>query len=297
MFIFLTGRSLKMNDQVKRRALIFLLIAGILTVLIAAGLPQLKLQPGVPMPGTTAEGGASPIPKEQAPVVSVSTLFKTILAVVLTLGGLYLAYLLLRKASLKQILLRFLYFAIIVTIGCFALILLGDINISFQGGQGEILPPIVADVGPPLSPVPSNLMWLVWVILGAFIFLLVAWLVFWALKWRRKTDDSLGREAAWALKALKEHQDFKNVIMECYWQMSQALLHEQGIVLEETMTAREFENLAEVRGIPHTPVHQLTQLFEVVRYGFRQPGPEEEQKAVECLEAIVQYSREKKQTA
>ncbi len=283
-----------MNDQVKRRALIFLLIAGLLTVLIAAGLPQLKLQPGVPLPAPTDQGGANPTPKEPVVTVTVSLLFKTILAVILTLGVIYVAYLLLRKAPLKKVLLRFLYFAVLTAIGCIALLLLGDINFSFQRGQGEILPQQVANIGPPLSPVPPDLMWVVWIALAAIFLLLIAWLVIWALRWRRRSFDGLALEAERALQALKLNQDFKNVIMQCYWQMSQALRSEQGIVLEETMTAREFERLAEARGIPHAPVHQLTQLFEIVRYGFRQPGPEEEQKAVACLQAIVEYSREKK---
>lgn len=284
-----------MNDQLKRRALVFLLMVGILTVLIAAGLPQLKLQPGVPLPATTAQSGASPVPKEPVVTVTVSELFKMILAVVLTLGILYLSYLILRKANWKQILLRFLYFGILTAIGCIFLILLGDINFSTKAGGTPILPAEVAEAGPPLSPVPSGLMWVVWVVLGVLLFLLVAWLVVWALRWRRAPANSLALEAERALHALQLNQDFKNVILQCYWQMSQALRIEQGILLKETMTAREFESLAEARGIPHAPVHQLTQLFEIVRYGFRQPGPDEERLAIESLQAIVKYSREKNQ--
>jgi hypothetical protein len=284
-----------MNDQVKRKALIFLVIAGILTLLIAAGLPQLRLQPGVPLPGPTGQSGVSPTPKEPVVTVSVSMLFKTILAVVLTFGVLYISYLILRKVSLKQILLRFLYFAILTAIGCVALILLGDLNFSFQPGAPQVLPTEVASGGPPLSAVSPDLVWVVWIVLAAIFLLLVVWLVLWALRWRRRPDDRLALEAERALQALKLNQDFKNVILQCYWQMSQALRHEQGIVLEETMTAREFEHLAEAKGIPHAPVHQLTQLFEIVRYGYRQPDPAEEQKAIECLQAIVAHSRAKKQ--
>ncbi len=282
-----------MNDQVKRRALVFLLIAGILTVMIAAGLPQLKLQPGIPLPAPTAQGDASPVPKEPVVTVSVSMLFKTILAVVLTLGIVYLSYLIVRKASLKQVLLRFLYFAVLTAIACILLILLGDINFTTKPGAVPILPAAVAAAGPPLSPVPSNLVWLVWVVLGALLLGLTAWLIIWVLRWRRAPADSLALEAERALQALKMNQDFKNVILQCYWQMSQALRMEQGIVLQETMTAREFERLAEAQGIPHAPVHQLTQLFEIVRYGFRPTRPDEERSAVECLQAIVKYSREK----
>ncbi len=286
-----------MNEQVKRKALIFLLVTGLLTVLVAAGLPQLRLQPGVPLPATTAQGGATPVPKEPLVTFTVSTLFKMILAVVLTLGILYLIYLIVRKVSWKQLLLRFLYFAALTAIGCIILILLGDLNFTTRPGGTPNLPPEVASVGPPLSPVPPGLMWVVWLILGIILLLLTAWLVIWSLRWRRAPADRLALEAERALHALQSKQDFKNVILQCYWQMSQALRMEQGIVLEETMTAREFERLAEARGIPHPPVHQLTQLFEIVRYGFRQPGPDEERNAIECFQAIVKYSREKNQEA
>jgi hypothetical protein len=73
--------------------------------------------------------------------------------------------------------------------------------------------------------------------------------------------------------------------------MSLALKKEQGIELEETMTAREFERLLEARGIPPVPVHQLTQLFEAARYGYRLPTPGDEQTAFDCLNAIVQHAQ------
>jgi hypothetical protein len=38
----------------------------------------------------------------------------------------------------------------------------------------------------------------------------------------------------------------------------------------------------------------LTQLFEAVRYGNWQPNPVDEQKAIQCLEAIMLYSRQAK---
>ncbi len=94
-------------------------------------------------------------------------------------------------------------------------------------------------------------------------------------------------EAERALQALRTGSHLNDVIVRCYIQMSQALQKEQEIELEQTMTAREFEHLLEARGIPYAPVHQLTQLFEAARYGFRQLGQGDEQKAFECLNAIL----------
>jgi hypothetical protein len=104
----------------------------------------------------------------------------------------------------------------------------------------------------------------------------------------------LGLEAEKARQALMTGLDLKDVIVKCYRQMSLALEKEQGIERKDSMTTREFESLLEAAGVPHDPIHQLTQLFEAVRYGNWQPNPMDEQKAIHCLEAIILYSREAK---
>jgi hypothetical protein len=109
-----------------------------------------------------------------------------------------------------------------------------------------------------------------------------------------RAGDLVEIEAERAMQALQQGLDFKNVIVQCYRQMSAALQKEQGIELEDTMTAREFEHLLEAKGLPRDPVHQLTQLFEAARYSLRQFTPADEQKAIDCLSAIVQFSRERK---
>jgi hypothetical protein len=76
--------------------------------------------------------------------------------------------------------------------------------------------------------------------------------------------------------------------------MSLALEQEQGIERKDFMTTREFEHLLETAGVPHDPIHQLTRLFEAVRYGNWQPNPVDEQKAIHCLQAIMLYCREPK---
>ena len=53
------------------------------------------------------------------------------------------------------------------------------------------------------------------------------------------------------------------------------------------MTPHEFERILQERGLPRGPVHDLTQLFEQVRYGGYNPGRQEERVAVSSLSAIV----------
>jgi hypothetical protein len=108
--------------------------------------------------------------------------------------------------------------------------------------------------------------------------------------------DLVGFEAEKAWQALRSGLDLKDVIITCYRQMSLALEHEQGIKRKDFMTTGEFENLLAAAGIPHDPIHQLTRLFEAVRYGNWQPNPADEQMAIQCLEAIMLYSRETKAT-
>jgi len=113
---------------------------------------------------------------------------------------------------------------------------------------------------------------------------------------RKTTIELVGFEAEKAWQALMTGLDLKDVIIKCYRQMSLAVEKEQGIERKDFMTTREFENLLEAAGIPHDPIHQLTQLFEAVRYGNWQPQLLDEQKAINCLEAIMFYSRETKKT-
>jgi hypothetical protein len=57
------------------------------------------------------------------------------------------------------------------------------------------------------------------------------------------------------------------------------------------MTTGDFETLLKDAGIPHEPIHQLTGLFDAVRYGNWQPNSVDEQKAIQCMEAIMVHSR------
>ena len=155
------------------------------------------------------------------------------------------------------------------------------------------LPTAVPQVTSPLGPVPAVLFWLVGIGLLVSSILLGIWIFAPSARYET-TIDLVGLEAEKAWQALKTGLDLKDVIIKCYRQMSLALEKEQGIERKDLMTTREFENLLEAAGVPHDPIHQLTQLFEAVRYGNWQPNPMDEQKAIHCLEAIMLYSRETK---
>jgi hypothetical protein len=138
--------------------------------------------------------------------------------------------------------------------------------------------------------VPPLLFWLVGLGLLAASLLIGFW-IFAPVSRPPTTLDAVGLEAEKAWQALRTGLDLKAVIISCYRQMSLALEKEQGLERKEFMTTREFETLLEAAGLPGTPIHQLTQLFEAVRYGNWQPNAQDEQKALQCLEAIMTSSQ------
>jgi len=138
------------------------------------------------------------------------------------------------------------------------------------------------------------LLWIVGVTLVAATILMAGWIV---LSRPRPFSGPhfLELEAEKARLAILEGAGLTDVILQCYLQMSLALKQEQGIERETYMTTGEFERFLEAEGFPHDPIHQLTRLFEAVRYGHWQPGLTEKQNAIDCLEAIINYSRERRQ--
>jgi len=256
-------------------------------------LQRLELKPGVPLPAPANEvvqsqpkQGLSELP------IPISDFWKAVVSLFLLVVIIYAGYRLLRSAtwdwrdavkSLANIIVLFLIVA------CILWILLSGTGPA-SGPAAETLPPPVAEqTGPPLGPLPLHLIWLSGLGLAAILVGVGLWIIFRPAG--RASADRLTLQAEWALQALKMGLDLKNVIVRCYWQMGQVLQEEQGIEMKTAMTVREFERLLEDRGVPHLPVHQLTQLFETARYGHRATSAEDERQAIDALTAIVQYSR------
>ena len=286
-----------MTDSTKRKTLILLGLVMLITVIIAASLPQLELQPGMPLP--RVENGQvvlAPIEEEPLVVISVNEFFKVLFALILAGSILYVIYRMIRGSRLeeswilypanhgRQLNCRHHHFP--------------DHAAAEDAeylSNGTAPSNRNAAVTSPLGPVPALLFWLVGIGLLVSSILLGIW-IFAPSSRRETTIDLVGLEAENALQSLKTGLDLKDVIVKCYRQMSLALEKEQGIERKDSMTTREFENLLEAAGMPHDPIHQLTQLFEAVRYGNWQPNPMDEQKAIHCLEAIMLFSRETKKT-
>lgn len=285
-----------MTSSTKRKTLIFFGLVMIIMAIIAASLPQLELQPGMPLPRLqNGQVVAAPV-EEKDQFVSISANKFVIVLIILILAGtmLYSAYRLLRGADWKSIVdfIRPILLISATVSGLIFLIML--FPYSSSTAPMEIPTPTPEPlVTSPLGTVPPLLLWLVGIGLLAISVLVGVWMI---SSRPPSPIDLVGLEAEKARQALKTGVGLKDVIIKCYRQMGLALEKEQGIERKDFMTTGEFENLLEAAGMPHDPIHQLTRLFDAVRYGNWSPNPADEQKAIQCLEAIMLYSRESKET-
>ena len=285
-----------MTYDARRKTLILLGLMMILTVIIAASLSQLELQPGMPLPRLeNNQVSLPPVEEEPLVAISINEFFKVLFALVLAGSMLYLIYRMIRGTSWKNL---GTYIQPIVVIGLIACSIIFLIMLMPKT-QGDLLvemplPTETPLVTSPLGSVPVVLLWLVGIGLLVSSILLGIWIFAPSHSRRETAIDLVGLEAEKAWQALITGLDLKDVVVRCYRQMSLALEREQGIERKDFMTTREFEHLSGTAGVPQDPIHQLTRLFEAVRYGNWQPNPVDEQKAIHCLQAIMVYCREPK---
>ena len=281
-----------MTGNTKRKTLILLGVVILTKIMIAANLPQLEFQPGMPLP-RFEQGQLVAVPTEGEQPVSISApeFILVYIALILAVATLYSMIQLFRGADWKLIadVLRYVLGISVVIGGLVFLITL------FPGSDGYTpvgipVPTPRPVVTSPLESAPPSLSWLV----GIGLFVVSVLVLMWIFTPSRQANpiDLVGLEAEKARQALKTGMDLKDVIINCYIQMSHALKQEKGIERKDFMTTGEFENLLETAGIPHEPIHQLTRLFDAVRYGHWQPNAVDEQKAIQSLEAIMLHSRD-----
>jgi hypothetical protein len=280
-----------MTGNTRRKTFLLLGVVMLITMMMAANLPQLEFQPGMPLP--RLESGqvvAAPIEEEPAVSISAPTFILVFIGLILTVATLYSMVQLFRAGDWKFIsdVLRPL---VIISVVVGGLVFLFTLFPGSDSYTPMVLPvstprPVVTS---PLGSAPPSLLWPV----GIALFVISVLVLVWIFTSSRQASamDLVGLEAEKARQALKTGMHLKDVIIHCYVQMSLALKQEQGIERKDFMTTGEFENLLETVGVPHEAIHQLTRLFDAVRYGNWQPNPVDEQMAIQCLEAIMLYSR------
>jgi hypothetical protein len=281
--------------ETKRNALLLLALVIVTTFLIGSGLPRLRFEPGLPLP-SLENSAVVASPAEALPSVAVPiptfllVLFVTLLVAYLSVQLVRL----IRGVHWRDILstvLSFLLSAVILFGLVFMILLL--LPRSEAPPAALPVPEPTPVLRSPLGPVPPLLLWLV----GIGLFLAVVLVGYVILRTRPSSSLELWELAEQARDDLLAGADLKDVILRCYQRMSRTLQEDQGIEREAAMTVGEFEDLLAARGFPQDPVHQLTLLFQTVRYGQWRPNSGDEQKALSSLQAILEHSRAVRQEA
>jgi len=282
----------------KLLVLLFLGLAIAAMLLLSISLPGLKFQPGQPFSFGTPPPAASGPPQTGGSDIYV-WLLKGLLALGIILFPIYIIISLFTPEGRKRLLVQLTGFVILFA----ALLLLSNhstppLQISPASTAGLPSQPVLTP--PPSLPpfVARSSTGAEWgIMLGLAALIAVAALLLYRTYRRREILttagplDRLAREAQGAVNALAAGEDIRDVVLRSYYQMSRVLDEERGIRREVAMTPHEFLQTLTSKGVPNEPVRELTLLFEEVRYGSRQPGKPEEQRAIASLQAIINYCK------
>jgi Domain of unknown function (DUF4129) len=151
---------------------------------------------------------------------------------------------------------------------------------------------------PEFTP-PQPVSWVAYLI----SFVVIAALIFaaWRLNaiWKKlnapAADLSLKKLAGIARSSLLDlsaGRDSTDVIMNCYYRMSDVVLDKKQINRNLSTTPSEFAMRLEQAGLPGDAVRRLTRLFEAVRYGAHKSDPAAVNEAVACLTKILHHCGE-----
>lgn len=278
-----------MKHLSRRHALILLSISLFGMLLFSMALPNLKLLAGRPIPG--AQEFFEFDPETVSPNPSTHpTILQPILILcmaIFALAFLFLVIDLAKKVKIKVILLC------LAGLAALELVIFLLYKVGTPVGDTAVTPPFTLitpqpenfTVQPLGNPPESFTRWIIAVVALLAVALLV-WMFIIAVRPRLNRDNDLNRSTAAAIKALEDGQDLSDVILRCYKEMADFLNNEQGIEREESFTPREFEAALSELGVPRRPVHEITRLFELVRYGEKPLGVVDREYAIASLREI-----------
>lgn len=294
-----------MNDE-KRSALaqlpskssfrIILLIGTlIIFILLAGSLSNLNFRSGNPIPARSRpEAHNQPLPSNDQIYDTPTPLLAGTIGILFLIFMVYVGFELIKATNLKIILRLLLGLAVLLAF----LYAIPKIDYQTTTAPPEVNPQNIikaTESAPPevSSPGQSPQEFVLLVLMAAGLgFFLVVYLTILKMKETDPIQNQLLAEANAAVKGLRSGQSYRNVIINCYERMSQALIEHKGIQRDFAMTAREFEEWLEDLGYPPKPIHQLTVLFEEVRYGGNsQAAPNDEAAAIDCLDQIIHHCK------
>lgn len=264
-------------------------VAAILALAtLSAGLPNLRFR----QPGAFIIEQKKPI--SLAPVASLpndSAWLVRLIIVLTVLSAIGLLIALFNKKA-RKLLLKFLLYGTL-------LLIISNLIPSRADERKSTSPPAAVSAGglvqqgspPPYVP-PRVSPWTAFMV--ALGIVLLAMGVGWYI-WRRQRPTPTGylslpglrRIAESALDDLASGQNWRDAVILCYAQMTEAVASQRGLVRRPSMTAEEFAGRLTQAGLPPQSVLRLTQLFESARYGSRRSSRAEADEAVACLQEIV----------
>lgn len=170
------------------------------------------------------------------------------------------------------------------------------------GVPGEAPPPPNMEAGasipPPVFSPPEETPMLSYavsllIVLGVAFLAWRAYRIWQAVNQRpNRSLQDLVRIARSSLRDLSDGRETADVIMNCYFRMSDVVADKRNLQRNTSMTPAEFASRLEEAGLPGDAVRRLTRLFESVRYGGRKAGPKDVNEAVACLTTVLQYCGE-----
>ena len=241
-----------MKKPSKLQILILLGIAAAATVILAAGLSDLKLLPGQPFSLLFPGERAPAEPGQYDPLPGGKFLLSLVRGLIILLALLIplIVVLAIVFPEFRKRILRRLISSVLLLVSLYALMRLRpdifgiaeEIQIPEQAAQVEQMAPIPIDelvTEPPqwLTPVATLCLAL------HFAALLIGIAArFLSRRTRRPAGplEQLAQEAEEAIGQLRAGSDLKNTVIRCYAEMARVLAERRGIRRQQSMTTREF---------------------------------------------------------
>jgi hypothetical protein len=290
----------------KQRASLYIISALILLFILAAGLNAVELKPGelfdirkaAPISGIGAVGPES-------------DLWLLFLRGIVTLAAIllpfYIIYMLLDPRRRKRLLAQLISYGLFIL----AMIMLQNYLASRQTkDQDQPTPAVPANMaqnsGPQGSPVsfdakPSDaavtVTGIIIGVLGVGILALGWWMLVGKRKPPVKILEKVAQEAEETLDSLLSGKDLRETILMCYRRMTEIAVKNRGIPREASVTPHEFEQTLVEKGLPSTSVHELTHIFEDIRYGDFKADEDGRRRATLALRTIIAACRKQESQA
>jgi hypothetical protein len=279
-----------MRDRRKRIALALFSLAILSMLLIAISLPGLELNAGTPLTIEDSQGrGLVPLlPRGTASSTSLArSLVAGIIGLLLVGYVIYVVVNFVRHLEVRHILRNMVILILLIVLVIF--LPMAAITQTGSDLAGTFTPTPISTGAYLNYPLGQPPLYFLWITLGLLTLGTLAFLSWFLLRRRQAalSHDRILQEAQSAVNALKEGEAFESVILRCYLQMTHILKEEQGLERGAALTAREFVDFLQERGISPSPVRQLTLLFEAARYSTLKPDKREEQVGLDCLNEII----------